>query len=76
VDRTHDEDVCARTPREATDLTHFVGTADQVAEKLEPYLATGLSDALVINYTGFCGQRYAEGAIASQQKLQAYLKSY
>jgi hypothetical protein len=36
ISREEALDVCARTPREATDKVHFVGTSAQVLERLRP----------------------------------------
>jgi len=48
-------DVCDRTPPEAIDHMWFIGTQEQVFDRIKPYADAGMTDALLINWSPAVG---------------------
>ncbi len=74
VSREEALDVIERTPIEAVDRTHFVGTPQQVLERARPFLEGGATDVLLINYADFCGLEYAAGSTRAKTALNQELR--
>lgn len=75
ISREEALDVCARTPREAVDKVHFVGTSALVLERLQPYLDLGVIDELsLVNYAEMCGIKYMASAGEAIVKLLSKAK--
>ncbi len=67
--------VAARTPREAVDKVHFVGTPEQVFARVEPYLALGVTDIFMVNYSPICDSRYVESGKAAGERLLKMIRA-
>lgn len=69
-------EVLAQVPDEAMEHTVFAGSADKVFERLQPWLAAGVTDAMILNWAGFCGLEYTEGARREEARLLDKLGNY
>ncbi len=68
-DRAEALDVVRRTPRAAVERALFVGTPEEILERLRPYVDAGLDEVLVINYADIAGVDTA----AAMERLRAGL---
>ncbi|MCK9563502.1 MAG: LLM class flavin-dependent oxidoreductase [Bacteroidales bacterium] len=58
VSREEFIDVTRRMPREAVYRCHFVGTPETVMDRIEPYLAQGITDVMTFNPGMLAGSKY------------------
>ncbi|MET0983770.1 MAG: LLM class flavin-dependent oxidoreductase [Steroidobacteraceae bacterium] len=61
-------DACSRVPPEALPRTVFIGDAEQVFERLQPWLRQA-TDPMIINWATFCGLEFIEGCRREEARL-------
>ena len=54
---------------------HFVGTPEQVFARVEPYLALGVTDIFMVNYSPICDSRYVESGKAAGERLLKMIRA-
>ncbi|MEB3071153.1 LLM class flavin-dependent oxidoreductase [[Mycobacterium] vasticus] len=65
-----------KVPEGAMEHTVFAGNAEQVYERIKPWLAAGVTDAMILNWAPFAGVEHIEGAQREEARLIEILRRH